>query len=120
MAHIVNGQCHNVGGYNWVYPVALKRYAAQRDGNEADIVEALRAAGYIVTHLSGVPGLPDLLVFKPGNKAPLYIVHTETQALRAAEKQPMALLEVKMPKEDLNPTQRSWWSKARAYITAES
>jgi len=119
MVSIVNGFCCDVGRHNWVYPVALKRYAAQRDGNEAGIVESLRAAGYIVTHLSG-SGVPDLLVFKPGNKAPLYIVHSELQALRAAEKQPMALMEIKMPKEDLNRTQRDWWSKARAYITAES
>jgi hypothetical protein len=37
------------------------RRAAKRDRNERDIVEAFRAAGCSVEHLSG-KGLPDLLV----------------------------------------------------------
>lgn len=73
------------------------RRAAQRDANEAPIVEALRARGASVTLLSA-GGVPDLLV---GYKAITL------------------LLEVKLPlgprggavgHQHLNERQREWWS----------
>lgn len=41
--------------------MAINRYAARRDGNEAEIIEALRAVGATVVQLSDT-GYPDLLV----------------------------------------------------------
>lgn len=42
------------------------RWAAKRDGNERDIIDALEAAGCKVMQISG-PGLPDLAVYVPSN-----------------------------------------------------
>lgn len=42
------------------------RRAARRDANEDEIVKALRAVGASVTMLSGVDGIPDLLVGHQG------------------------------------------------------
>jgi len=41
--------------------MSLHRRAAKRDANERGIVEALRAAGASIAHLSG-KGVPDLLI----------------------------------------------------------
>lgn len=41
--------------------MSIHRTAARRDGNEREIIKALRAAGYSVQQLSG-KGVPDLLV----------------------------------------------------------
>lgn len=48
----------------------MTRYAKARDGNEKDIVDALRLAGWSVSRLNPVDrcdaGLPDLLIGKDG------------------------------------------------------
>ena len=47
--------------------VSLPRYAAARDANEPEIIQALEAAGAMVVPLHPtVPGLPDLLVMWRG------------------------------------------------------
>ena len=63
--------------------MSLYRRAAKRDGNEAAIVDALRAQGFNVERMSGV-GLPDLLLSKGGQ---------------------MWVAEVKMPKGRFKPAQ---------------
>lgn len=42
------------------------RYAHRRDKGEQPIITTLRLHGWLVVSLSGTPGLPDLLVLKPG------------------------------------------------------
>jgi hypothetical protein len=74
----------------------MRHYGAKRDDNEVEIVNALRAIGASVAHLSS-KGIPDLLVcFK--NK--------------------LFLMEVKKPKAKLTPDQikfhESW--KGEIYI----
>jgi Holliday junction resolvase len=89
--------------------MALHRRAARRDANEAEIVEALRAAGAKVWPISG-PGIPDLLVAYQGRflllevktragkptraqiqfaseveDCPVFIVRTPAEALKAME-----------------------------------
>ncbi len=46
------------------------RRAARRDGNEAEIVDALERIGVTVYRVSA-PGLPDLLTFHRGHWIPL-------------------------------------------------
>ena len=75
------------------------RRAAKRDGNECEIVTALRGAGYAVERLSA-PGLPDLLVAKAGR---------------------MHLLEIKAKGGSLTAAQRSWmqhWPAAVWVVTS--
>jgi hypothetical protein len=83
------------------------KYAKQRDANEVEIVDALRAVGCTVTRL-GDAGVPDLLVGRDGRTY---------------------LLEVKMPmgprggvqrhgakpggRGDLTPAQVKWWDAWR-------
>ncbi len=50
--------------------MSLSRRNPRRDANEALIVEALQAAGYDVTRVSGV-GAPDLLVRRLGRPGAL-------------------------------------------------
>jgi hypothetical protein len=52
--------------------MSLHRWNAKRDANEKAIVEALRAAGALVFHLSA-SGLPDLLAVFRGRWIPLEI-----------------------------------------------
>lgn len=64
------------------------RRARRTDGNQAEIVAALREAGRFVEVLSDVGrGVPDLLVAWSGRSL---------------------LMEVKMPKEKLTPDQIDW------------
>ena len=74
------------------------RRAAKVDANQEAIVDALRAAGYSVTSLAAVGnGCPDLLCGVNGRNV---------------------LLEVKMPGEKLNSTQKPWhrdW-KGKAHV----
>ena len=55
--------------------MTIHRRAARRDSNEVEIVRALIAAGASVTHLSGVDGLPDLLVGYQGRTVLLEVKH---------------------------------------------
>jgi len=69
-------------------------YSAKPDGNQSEIVAALRAAGYIVdlTHRLG-GGFPDLIVYTktdPGVAVPM---------------------EIKMPGEVLNEREVKWWGE---------
>lgn len=52
--------------------MTLKRWAARRDWNEAEIVAALRSIGVEVFHVSG-DGVPDLLTFARGVWLPVEV-----------------------------------------------
>jgi len=61
------------------------RQAAKRDGNEAEIVSALRAEGYTVFQISD-DGIPDLLVSRIGRPAWLLLeVKSRTGTLTKAQ-----------------------------------
>lgn len=67
--------------------MSVRRQAAKRDGNEGEIIKALRDAGATVQQLSAT-GVPDLLV---GYRGEFNI-----------------LMEIKMPKADLTKDQEAW------------
>lgn len=72
------------------------RHAAKVDANQAEIVEALRAAGCTVTTLHRVgQGCPDLLVGNIGHNL---------------------LIEVKAPGEKLNARERRWHDEWRGQV----
>lgn len=76
-------------------------WASKADGNQAEIVRALRQAGATVTSLHRVGGgVPDLAVGWRGTNL---------------------LMEVKMPGEDLNDRQLAWhlgWRGQAAVVTS--
>lgn len=77
--------------------MGLHRYAAKRDNNESEIIQALRAAGCTVQQLS-IKGCPDLLVG---------FIDPDTQEPKNY------LFEIKGPKGKLTPDEESWingWS----------
>ena len=90
------------------------RKAAQRDGNEAEIVAALRSVGYHVTHLND-PAVPDLLVILPGpaREHQVRVVSTVGEALSAANSNSLCLLEVKQPGKPLRPLQLKWHNEVK-------
>ena len=95
------------------------RKAAKRDENEAEIVKALRDAGYFVTHLND-PGVPDLLVIDPWPDVPLFVATSPKDAIQGIVDNrrsfgginPVYLVEVKMPGKKLNKVQQEWHRKA--------
>jgi len=74
------------------------RVKVKRDGNEAAIAEALRAAGYAVQTLEQGKGVPDLLVCGPDGR--------------------LSMLEVKQPGEKLTQAQVKWHAAwpGRVYV----
>lgn len=74
--------------------MSLNRRAPKRDGNEAEIIQALRQCGAMVTQLSS-ENVPDLLVIHPS-------IGT-------------VLIEVKTPKGKLSDGQREWIETAMQY-----
>ncbi len=63
------------------------RRAAKRDGNEPDIVYALRKAGWLVKYLNEF----DLLIFHPATKRLRMLeVKTETGALKPSQEKMIA------------------------------
>ena len=93
--------------------MSLNRYNPQRDKNEPEIVTALEKAGYIVTRNNGA-GIPDLLVIKPHDSAPLAICRSAEDALAFMADKRLGLIEVKLEKTKLNKRQREWWANALA------
>lgn len=74
--------------------MSVRRQAAKRDGNEGEIIKALRDAGATVQQLSA-EGVPDLLVgYKTNN----------------------ILIEVKMPGAGLTEPQEKWHEKWRGTV----
>ena len=82
--------------------MSLKRYAAKRDKNEREIIDALMAAGCTVQQLS-LKGVPDLLVgyTDPDTGAPTN-----------------ALMEVKAPGGKLTPDEHEWleWWQGQVFV----
>ncbi len=68
--------------------MSLNRYAAKRDKNEPEIIEALERAGWLVRQLS-TKGIPDLLCIRGSA---------------------VMLLEVKMPGKKLNDAQSGFFN----------
>lgn len=64
--------------------MSIHRTAARRDGNEQEIIRALRAAGYSVQQLSG-KGVPDLLVGVGGVNVLLEVKDGFSARMTAAE-----------------------------------
>lgn len=62
--------------------MSCRRYALQRDANEAPIVQALRLAGWFVLPLNGA-GVPDLLCVRRGA-----IVFLEVKAVKGGRMKP--------------------------------
>lgn len=77
----------------------MVRQARKVDGNQADIVDALRASGVKVQSLAEVgDGVPDLLCGIPGR---------------------FFVIEVKMPGEPFKPRQKVWhaeWAACRPHV----
>ena len=80
--------------------MSARRKAPRRDGNEAEIIAALRAGGASVAQLSD-KGLPDLAV---GFTDP------------ATGESRNLLMEVKMPKGKLEPDQIAWHANWRGQV----
>lgn len=79
------------------------RRAAKVDRNQAEIVAALRKAGYAVQILSMVgQGIPDILVGVPTGKADGSNVNL--------------LMEIKMPGETLTPDEAEWHAAWRGQV----
>lgn len=94
--------------------VRAMRKAAQRDGNEAEIVAALRAAGYHVTHLND-PAVPDLLVIRPSDDIPVFVASDAETALSVAMPFRVTLIEVKQPGKPLRPLQLKWHNEVKGH-----
>jgi len=92
------------------------RQAAQRDKNEAEIVDALRQAGYLVTLLND-PAVPDLLVIKSGPQVPIKVCRNAEAALAFADEHKLCLVEVKGKTGTLTPAQKIWWQNATGIKT---
>ena len=75
-------------------------YPRKRDGNEREIVAALRAAGASVSHLSDA-GVPDLLV---GYLGETYLLEVKETGQGQNKRRAMG------GEGDLTPSQVKWWS----------
>lgn len=88
------------------------KHAARRDGNEGEIVGALRAVGATVAKLSG-DGIPDLLV---EHRGVLYLVEIKDKRVGYVHTRPRGKHDDPDPRyRELTPTQVKWW---RAWETA--
>ena len=75
------------------------------------MVDALRKAGYFVTHLND-PAVPDLLVIKPGAHVPIKVCRNIGSALAHVDLHRLSLIEVKTKTGTLTPAQKVWWEHA--------
>lgn len=80
----------------------MPKYAKQRDGNEPDIVTALRDAGAVVCRI-GDFGIPDLLV---GYQGKTFLLEVKLPLERGVKKQHR---EAEGGRGDFTKAQVKWW-----------